>query len=56
MSTILDPSQLNVTVNRDQIYHSLKEEKGNIKDKSSQGKLEHVLDYILPIHKGTLNC
>ncbi|KAG2110646.1 uncharacterized protein F5147DRAFT_772429 [Suillus discolor] len=43
MSTILDPSQLDFAINRDRIYYPSKE---NLKDGSSCGKLEQVLDQI----------
>jgi hypothetical protein len=52
MSTILDPSQLDFTVNRDQIYYSSKEEKENLKDESSRGKLEQVLDHMFANARG----
>ncbi|KAG0694680.1 hypothetical protein DFH29DRAFT_1006128 [Suillus ampliporus] len=52
MSTILDLSQLDFTVNCDQIYYSSKEEKENLKDKSSQEKLEQVLDYMFANSQG----
>jgi len=52
MSTILDPSQLDFAVNRDRIYYSSKEEKENLKDESSRGKLEQVLDHMFADSRG----
>ncbi|KAG2364879.1 hypothetical protein BDR07DRAFT_732339 [Suillus spraguei] len=52
MSTILDPSQLDFAVNRDRIYYSSKEEKENLKDESSRGKLEQVLDHMFADARG----